>query len=53
MVRLARENNVVSASCCTLAITVREKGILTIEGLAKSVTLHPIQQAFIDYGAIQ
>ncbi len=53
MVRLARENNVVSASCCTLAITVREKGILTIEGLAKGVTLHPIQQAFIDYGAIQ
>ncbi len=40
-------------SCCTLAITVKEKNILTIEGLAKGTTLHPIQQAFIDCGAIQ
>jgi len=40
-------------SCCTLAITAREKNILTIEGLAKGTTLHPIQKAFIDYGAIQ
>ena len=40
-------------SCCTLAITAREKNIFTIEGLAKGNTLHPIQQAFIDYGAIQ
>ena len=40
-------------SCLTLAITVREKNILTIEGLAKGNILHPLQQAFIDYGAIQ
>ena len=40
-------------SCCTLAITVKEKNILTIEGLAKGNTLHPIQKAFVDYGAIQ
>ena len=40
-------------SCCTLAITVREKSILTIEGLARGTSLHPIQRAFIDYGAIQ
>jgi carbon-monoxide dehydrogenase small subunit len=40
-------------SCCTLAITVREKNILTIEGLARGTSLHPIQRAFIDYGAIQ
>lgn len=40
-------------SCCTLAITVKEKSILTIEGLVQGITLHPIQQAFIDYGAIQ
>jgi len=39
-------------SCCTLAITVRDKNILTIEGLAKD-GLHPIQKAFVDYGAIQ
>lgn len=40
-------------SCLTLAATVREKDILTIEGLAEGTTLHPIQQAFIDCGAIQ
>ena len=40
-------------SCCTLAIAARGKSILTIEGLAKGITLHPIQKAFIDYGAIQ
>ncbi|MFC1938244.1 (2Fe-2S)-binding protein [Chloroflexota bacterium] len=40
-------------SCLTLAITAREKNILTIEGLAQGNNLHPIQRAFIDYGAIQ
>ncbi len=40
-------------SCSTLAIAVREKDIITIEGLAKGTTLHPLQQAFIDSGAIQ
>jgi len=45
-------------SCSTLAIAVRDKEILTIEGLAasgggKPEELHPIQQAFIDHGAIQ
>jgi len=39
-------------SCCTLAVTVRDKNILTIEGLAED-GLHPIQQAFVDCGAIQ
>jgi len=39
-------------SCSILAITVRDKNILTIEGLAKD-GLHPIQQAFVDCGAIQ
>ena len=40
-------------SCSTLAIAVRNKDILTIEGLADGTRLHPIQQAFIDAGAIQ
>lgn len=40
-------------SCLTLAITAKEKEILTIEGLAKGTALHPIQQAFIECGAIQ
>jgi carbon-monoxide dehydrogenase small subunit len=40
-------------SCSTLAIAVRNKEILTIEGLTKGDKLHPIQQAFIDHGAIQ
>ena len=40
-------------SCLTLAMTAREKNILTIEGLAEGSKLHPIQRAFIDHGAIQ
>ena len=40
-------------SCLTLAVTVRDKSILTIEGVAEGATLHPIQQAFVDNGAVQ
>ena len=40
-------------SCLTLAVTAKDKNILTIEGLAEGTTLHPIQQAFIDHGATQ
>ena len=40
-------------SCLTLAIEVQGKDILTIEGLAKGGELHPVQQAFVDHGAIQ
>lgn len=40
-------------SCSTLAITVRDKEILTIEGVAQGTVLHPIQKAFVDYGAVQ
>ena len=40
-------------ACSTLAIAVRGKEVLTIEGLAKGTQLHPLQQAFIDSGAIQ
>ncbi len=40
-------------SCLTLAVTAREKHILTIEGMAKGGALHPIQDAFVEKGAIQ
>jgi aerobic carbon-monoxide dehydrogenase small subunit len=40
-------------SCMTLAIAARDKEITTIEGLAKGGELHPLQQAFVDHGAIQ
>ena len=41
-------------SCITLAITCQGKKITTVEGLAApDGTLHPIQQAFVDHGAIQ
>jgi carbon-monoxide dehydrogenase small subunit len=40
-------------SCLVLAVEVRGKEILTIEGLAKGNALHPLQQSFVDNGAIQ
>lgn len=40
-------------SCSTLAIAVRDKEILTIEGLSSGTQIHPLQEAFIDHGAIQ
>ena len=40
-------------SCLTLAIEANGREITTIEGLAKNGQLHPLQQAFIDEGAIQ
>ena len=40
-------------SCLTLAATVQNREITTIEGLAKDGELHPMQQAFIDHDAFQ
>jgi carbon-monoxide dehydrogenase small subunit len=40
-------------SCLILALDARDKNITTIEGLVRGGELDPIQQAFIDYGAIQ
>ncbi|MDY6861474.1 MAG: (2Fe-2S)-binding protein [Thermodesulfobacteriota bacterium] len=40
-------------SCLVLAIEAQEKEILTIEGLAKEGKLHPLQQTFVDHGAVQ
>lgn len=40
-------------SCCTLAVEIDGHDIVTIEGLAKDGTMNPIQQAFVDVGAVQ
>ena len=40
-------------SCLVLALECAGSQVLTIEGLAADGRLHPIQQAFVDHGAIQ
>ena len=40
-------------ACLTLAIEAQGKDIQTIEGLAEGEKLHPLQQAFVEDGAIQ
>ena len=42
-----------AASCITLAANLDGAEITTIEGLAQAGRLHPVQQAFIDYGGFQ
>jgi carbon-monoxide dehydrogenase small subunit len=41
------------SSCLTLAVSVNGKNITTIEGLEIDGKLHPIQQTFIDKGAVE
>ncbi len=40
-------------SCKTPLSAVEGKSVVTIEGLEKDGKLHPLQQAFIDHGALQ
>ena len=41
------------ASCITLAVQADGAAITTIEGVADGDRLHPLQQAFIEYGGFQ
>jgi carbon-monoxide dehydrogenase small subunit len=41
------------SSCLTLAVACHGKEIITIEGLAEDGKLHPLQQAFLEYGGFQ
>jgi aerobic carbon-monoxide dehydrogenase small subunit len=40
-------------SCITLACDMEGEEVLTIEGVADGDHLHPVQQAYLDYGAVQ
>jgi carbon-monoxide dehydrogenase small subunit len=40
-------------SCILLAAQCRDHEVVTIEGLARDGALHPLQQTFIDHGAVQ
>jgi aerobic-type carbon monoxide dehydrogenase small subunit (CoxS/CutS family) len=40
-------------SCQAALKDVEGKDVVTVEGLARGGTLHPLQQAFVDHGALQ
>jgi aerobic-type carbon monoxide dehydrogenase small subunit (CoxS/CutS family) len=46
-------NGKAQRSCITRVASVSGQQITTIEGLAKGERLHPLQQAFLDEGAMQ
>ena len=41
------------SSCIALAVMADGSEVTTIEGLARDDRLHPLQQAFLDYGGFQ
>jgi carbon-monoxide dehydrogenase small subunit len=40
-------------SCLMLAAQLENRAVITVEGVASGSDLHVVQQAFIDYGAVQ
>jgi carbon-monoxide dehydrogenase small subunit len=46
-------NGMAVKSCSILALQADGGEVLTIEGLARGTELHPLQKAFLDYGAFQ
>jgi carbon-monoxide dehydrogenase small subunit/xanthine dehydrogenase YagT iron-sulfur-binding subunit len=46
-------NGIPVCSCMMLAIEVGDRHVTTIEGLARTADLHPVQAAFIEHDALQ
>ena len=40
-------------SCLVLAVEAEDRDVTTIEGVASGTSLHPVQQAFLEAGAVQ
>lgn len=40
-------------SCMILALDAHDKAITTVEGLVQHNILHPVQEAFVQYGGVQ
>ncbi|RJQ58076.1 MAG: (2Fe-2S)-binding protein, partial [Desulfobacteraceae bacterium] len=40
-------------SCLMLSAQLEGRSVLTIEGVSKDEALHPVQESFVEHGAIQ
>lgn len=40
-------------SCLMMAVDLQGRDVMTIEGMGKGNALHPMQQSFVDHGAVQ